>query len=64
MTEKFQLFVSIMAFYIFLSYVLGPLVFYYLMDRSLTAAGNGFIAGSLLSIILWMMVGSKMVNKK
>lgn len=63
MADKFQLFVSIMVFYIFLSYVLGPLVFYYLMDRSLSSAGNGFIAGSLLSIVLWLMVGSKMINK-
>jgi hypothetical protein len=63
MSDKFQLFVSIMAFYIFLSYILGPLAFYYLMDRSLSAAGNGFIAGSLLSILLWLMVGSNMVSK-
>jgi len=62
MADKFKLFVSIMAFYVFLSYVLGPLVFYYMMGRSLTAAGNGFIVGSLISIVLWLMVGSKMVK--
>jgi hypothetical protein len=61
MANNFQLFISIMAFYAFLSFVLGPLFFYYFMDRSLLSAGNGFIVGSLLSIVLWMMVGSKMM---
>jgi len=32
------------------------------MGRTLTAAGNGFVAGSILSIILWLTVGSKMVK--
>ena len=63
MAEKIQLFVSIMIFYIFISYVLGPLVFYYAIERSLTSAGNGFIVGSLVSILLWLFVGSKMINK-
>jgi hypothetical protein len=51
-----------MAVYIFISYVLGPVAFYYLIDKSLSSAGNGFIAGSILSIILWLVVGSKMVK--
>ena len=63
MAEKTQLFFSIMVFYIFLSYILGPLVFYYAMERSLSSAGNGFIVGSLLSILLWLFFGSKMINK-
>ena len=63
MAEKTQLFFSIMFFYIFLSYILGPLVFYYAMERSLSSAGNGFIVGSLLSILLWLFFGSKMINK-
>lgn len=62
MTEKFQMFISIMAFYILLSYVVGPLAFYYFIERSLSSAGNGYIAGSVLSIILWINVGSKMVK--
>lgn len=57
-----QTFISIMAFYAVLSYIIGPLVFYYFMERSLSSAGNGFIAGSILSILLWVMVGSKMVK--
>ena len=59
---KFNTFIYIMAVYIFISYVLGPIAFYYLIDKSLLSAGNGFIAGSILSIILWLVVGSKMVK--
>jgi len=59
---KFNTFLYIMAVYIFISYILGPVAFYYLIDKSLLSAGNGFIAGSILSIILWLAVGSKMVK--
>ena len=59
---RFYTFLYIMAVYIFISYVLGPVAFYYLMDKTLVSAGNGFIAGSILSIILWLVVGSKMVK--
>ena len=59
---KYNTFLYIMAVYIFISYVLGPIAFYYLIDKSLLSAGNGFIAGSILSIILWLVVGSKMVK--
>lgn len=62
MTDKNTLFMYIMVFYIFLSYILGPSVFYYSTDKSLASAGNGFIAGSILSIILWVTYGSKMVE--
>jgi hypothetical protein len=59
---KFNTFLYIMAVYIFISYILGPVAFYYLIDKSLISAGNGFIAGSILSIVLWLVVGSKMVK--
>ena len=59
---KFNTFLYIMAVYIFISYVLGPVAVYYLMDKTLVSAGNGFIAGSILSIILWLVVGCKMVK--
>ena len=62
MAGQLQTFVSIMVFYILLSYVIGPFVFYYFVERSLSSAGNGFIAGSVLSILLWISVGSKMVK--
>lgn len=60
--SKFNTFLYIMAVYIFISYILGPVAFYYLIDKSLISAGNGFIAGSILSIVLWLVVGSKMVK--
>ena len=55
MSENFKLFLSIMAFYIILSYIVGPLFFYYMVEKSLLSAGNGFIVGSIVSIILWKM---------
>lgn len=62
MDSKLRLFLSIMLFYILLSYVLFPLGFYYLVNKSLSSAGNGFIVGSILSLVLWLTVGSKMVK--
>jgi hypothetical protein len=62
MSDKQQLFISIMAFYALLSYVIGPMAFYYLRERSLASAGNGFILGSVVSILLWLSVGSNMVK--
>lgn len=62
MSEGLKMFISIMVFYMVISYVAGPLLFYYFMERSLSSAGRGFVAGSVLSIILWLTVGSKMVK--
>lgn len=61
MTESQTMFVKIMVFYAFLSYIIVPGFFYYFMEKSLKSAGKGFIVGSLLSIVLWLMYGSKMV---
>ena len=52
---------GIMFFYILLSYVFFPLVFYYLIENTLTSAGHGFVVGSLISVLLWLFYGSKMV---
>jgi len=60
--SPFETFFQIMLFYVVLSYIIGPMVFYYLIERTLQSAGNGFIAGSIISIALWIMVGSKMVK--
>jgi len=57
-----QTFIGIMVFYIVLSYIIFPLSFYYLAGKKLTAAGNGFIVGSIVSIILWYNFGVKMVK--
>lgn len=54
-------FIQIMLFYIILSYVVVPLVFYYAFGKNLAKAGDGYVLGSILSIILWYGYGSKMV---
>jgi hypothetical protein len=61
MNSKMTTFLGIMGFYILLSYLIGPVIFYYLFGKTLQAAGNGFIVGSILSILLWYFGGSKMV---
>jgi len=62
MSSKFQTFIGIMAFYIALSYLIFPLAFYYLVDKSLSSAGNGFIVGSIVSIVLWTAYGKQMIK--
>uniref|UniRef100_A0A6C0HZS1 Uncharacterized protein n=1 Tax=viral metagenome TaxID=1070528 RepID=A0A6C0HZS1_9ZZZZ len=62
MNTKLQTFLGIMVFYIVLSYVIFPLGFYYLLEKSLVSAGNGFIVGSLISIGLWLLFGQKLVK--
>lgn len=56
----FALFSGIMAFYAVLTYLVFPVVFYYTMGKTLKAAGNGFVLGSVVSVLLWMFYGSKM----
>jgi len=64
MDSKMQTFFGIMLFYILLSYLVFPFIFYYSFGKSLDSAGNGFIVGSLVSIFLWGGFGRKMVIKK
>jgi hypothetical protein len=59
--DKLQTFLGIMVFYIVLSYVIFPLGFYYLVEKSLASAGNGFIVGSIISIGLWLSYGKKLI---
>jgi hypothetical protein len=54
-------FIYIMLFYAFLSYFLGPIIFYYLGNKSLKNAGYGFVIFSIISIALWFGYGQKMV---
>jgi len=61
-TSAVSKFAQIMLFYAILACIIAPLLFYYLMGRTVDAAGNGFIAGSILSIVLWLTVGKKMVK--
>ncbi len=59
--DKLLTFASIMAFYAILSCIIGPLLFYFFWKQSLIMAGNGFIVGSIVSILLWLSYGKKMV---
>jgi hypothetical protein len=61
MSGKLTTFTYIMLFYAVLSYVIGPLVFYFLGGKSLQSAGNGFVLFSIVSILLWYTKGRKMV---
>jgi riboflavin transporter FmnP len=49
-----------MIFYALLSYVICPFLFYS-RKNTLANAGNGFVVGSIISIVLWFTVGQKMV---
>lgn len=59
--SKLQTFAGIMLFYAILAFIIMPGLFYYFNDKSFQSAGLGFVAGSVLSIILWFFYGSKMV---
>lgn len=62
MSGSFSIFTRIMIFYIILTYLVMPIIFYYSFGRNLISAGNGFVVGSILSIILWYVYGSKMLK--
>ena len=47
------MFIGVMVFYAVLSYVLMPAAFYFFVEKNLNSAGNGFVVGSLLSVVLW-----------
>ena len=59
---KVNTFVGVIAFYAFLACVLFPVVFYYAFNKSLVTAGNGYVIGSLVSIMLWFLFGCKLVR--
>lgn len=61
MDKKMQTFLGIMAFYAVLTFVIFPVGFYYLVNKSLMSAGNGFVVGSLISIILWFVFGRTLI---
>lgn len=63
MSSNFDLskFAQIMLFYIVLSYLIGPIIGYYAFGKTSNAMGHGFVLGSMLSIFLWYLIGSKMV---
>jgi len=61
--NSLKTFISIMFFYIVITYVAFPVGFYYSTDKSLASAGNGFVVGSIVSLILWYKFGRNMVPK-
>ena len=56
-----SLYSGIMAFYAVLTYFVFPIIFYYTMGKTAKAAGQGFVLGSVVSVVLWFFYGSKMV---
>lgn len=56
-----NMFIGTMLFYVLLSYVVMPVIFYYYVEKTLLSAGNGFVAGSLLSVVLWYTFRSQIV---
>ena len=61
MKPSTKMFIQIMGFYIVLSYIIVPVVFYFAFGRTLQAAGHGFAVGSILSILMWYSKGNKMI---
>jgi hypothetical protein len=59
---KLGTFAGVMIFYAILSYIVFPLFAYYVFDKSLVGAGNGFVVGSIVSIVLWLTVGKSLVR--
>jgi hypothetical protein len=53
MIKGLSTFIGVMVFYAILSYVAFPLAFYYFVEKSLMSAGNGFVVGSIVSVLLW-----------
>ncbi len=61
MTSQIITFIYIMFFYAILSCIIGPILFYFIGNKSLQSAGNGFVVFSIISILLWYYKGRKMV---
>jgi hypothetical protein len=53
---------GVMAFYAVITYLLFPAIAYFLFGKTLEAAGNGFIGGSVISVVLWKIYGYGMVK--
>jgi len=52
--KGFEAFIGTMLFYVLLSYLIMPLAFFYFVEKSLMSAGNGFMVGSVVSVLLWL----------
>jgi hypothetical protein len=45
-----------------LTYLIFPTIAYFLFGKTIEAAGNGFIMGSVVSVVLWKFYGFGMVK--
>ena len=62
LTFNITKYTSVMAFYAVLTYLLFPAIAYFLFGETLEAVGNGFIVGSIVSVILWKVYGFGLVK--
>ena len=62
MLGKTLKFIQIMVFYILLSFILFPLLSYYFFDNTLESAGNGYVIGSIISLLLWQFYGKYLIR--
>ena len=62
MTGKNLKFIQIMMFYVLLSFILFPLLSYYIFDNTLESACNGYVVGSIISLLLWQFYGKKLIR--
>jgi len=62
LTDKTIKFIQIMMFYVLLSFILFPLLSYYVFDNTLESAGNGYVVGSIISLLLWQFYGKKIIR--
>lgn len=54
-------FMQVMIFYFVLSFVIGPIIGYYAFSKTAISMGNGWVLGSVASIVLWYAFGQKLV---
>jgi hypothetical protein len=59
--KSLEMFIAVMAFYAVLSCALMPVAFYYLGNRTLKSAGNGFLVGSVVTVVMWLSFRSQIV---
>jgi len=52
---------QVMLFYFALSFIVFPLFAYYTISPTATSLGNGWVIGSIISIILWYTMGQQLV---
>ena len=55
------MFMQIMLFYFFITFLFFPVALYYARYRTIEDAANGYVIGSLISILLWFSFGRYMI---